>query len=179
MQKSRGKYKVLSRLGYNAIMRRWSGNKKKWENHVMYGKLQEESRSEKSHVRNPIVALKNQEIITNVKDPQAKIGDGKLRRRKDVHGMQLNQKTGRKRIYGGVTEDRIQKGRVKERKRYKKRKREEDRNYRKGRLISEKESVKDNLTQSTQEGFEKEEKKKRENNINIRIEYQIRKDEQI
>ena len=146
MRKSRGKYKVSGRLGYNAMLRRWSGTKKKWENHVMYSKpnakrdhSERDTGRKGNHVRNPIGRLKNEERIgTSLGEKKE---SGSRIRRKDRHGRQQSQKTGRKRIYGGVSGGKIEKDRSKQRKAYKEWKQETDRNYRKGRLISETEEV--------------------------------------
>jgi hypothetical protein len=149
MRKSRSKYKVCGRLGYNALLRRWSGTKKKWEHHVMYQKPGQENLDEKMEVsvRNPIVTLKNEDrrvAKTEKKETGGVAKTSSRRRRKDIHGIQQSQKTGRKRIYGGVSGENIQKDRSRQRKSYKEWKRETERNYRKGRLRSEAQKVMNN-----------------------------------
>lgn len=156
MRKSRGKYKVSGRLGYNAMLRRWSGNKKKWENHVIYSKPtvkrthenQDENQVKETHVRNPMVTLKNEERIGSVTEKKE---GSSIRRRKDIHGIQQSQKTGRKRIYGGVSGESIEKDRSRQRKSYKEWKRETERNYRKGRLRSEAQRVEETVEEGTRQ----------------------------
>lgn len=142
MRKSRGKYKRSGRLGYNVILRRWNGKKKKWNGHILGQNKEEKSRNEVQDMNgvNPVVALKNEDIVGGIKG--LKEGHMSMRlRRKDIHGIQQNQKTGRKRRYGGIVGKTIKKNRSEQRKAYKEWKRISDRNYRNGRLISEYQKV--------------------------------------
>lgn len=148
MRRGRGKYKRNERLGYNVILRRWSGKKKKWGGHVMEKTDQAlRSNMEEKQPRNPKVLRTNTErmggslisIEMDVDTSQKSSGSvsnvsqgPNVLRRKDMHGIHLSQKTGRKARYGGIDGDTVKKGRSEQRKRYKDWKRSEDRDYRNG-----------------------------------------------
>jgi hypothetical protein len=128
MRKKREKYKVCQRLGYNAGLRRWSGTKKKWQNHVRSGGVGEE-RNEPS-MKNPVTILTNEKRIGSSRKGKNRI------RRKDIHGLIQEQKTGRKRRYGGVRIDGMMKKVAQEIQAYKETKKRNEQRYRKGRKTS-------------------------------------------
>jgi len=130
MRKKRSQYKVCGRLGYNARLRLWSGKKKKWQKQGRFydelksGKSSQEGKTFKqagnpgstsTQVVNPVVVLTNEErrgygtanqtLDSTRSDQQGKKNTTPVKsriRRKDVHGIVQSQKTGRKRMYGGV-----------------------------------------------------------------------------
>jgi len=136
MRKERGKYKVCSRLGYNARLRQWSpGTKKKWEKTSIWRSSEKQKEGvglgEKGYqVSNGVIRFPNEERRGEWKSIRTK--GKKVIRRKDIHGRVQSQKTGRKRRYGNVPSKRIRKSLLKQRKAYKEVKRRKERTYRKG-----------------------------------------------
>jgi len=120
--KIRSKYKVCGRLGYNAMLRRWYGTKKKWRRK---GRFDPES-VEKRKVVNPVYRLLNEDRRRGGTHPTRV-------RRKDTHAKILNQRTGRKRRYGGVKRQAIRTHLKEQRRSYKELKGKNERRYRKGR----------------------------------------------
>jgi len=138
MRKERSQYKVCGRLGYNARLRLWSGNKRKWHKRGRFV-----SEGEPKKVVNPVVILSNKERrgdtnkrTTSRNQPSPTKNSGR-RRRKEVHGRIQNQQTGRKRRYGGVKGKVIRKDLQEQRKSSKKLKSQNERRYRKGRRRGE------------------------------------------
>jgi hypothetical protein len=89
------------------------------------------SNEERRGERNPYMATGEQGG-----DQPKKSGQKAVIRRKDVHGRVQNQKTGRKRRYGGVKREILQKDMGEQRNLYKKFKSQNERRYRKGKRIS-------------------------------------------
>jgi hypothetical protein len=154
MRKQQSQYKVCGRLGYNAMLRLWSGKTKKWQKHVMYSGTGNEKRSqtsgtnisqEQKKVVNPVVGLTNERrrgvVDRRTRSTQGKKRESKSRlRRKDMHGRVQGQKTGRKRRYGGVKIKEVRKNVRQQRKEYQEVKSMNERGYRKGRSMQAKQS---------------------------------------
>lgn len=148
MRKGRGKYKRNERLGLNVTLRRWAGKKKKWSGHVIE-KTDQDKMNElgEKQPRNPKVLITNMDRMGCVNEHSDNETESQhisisqqgpnVLRRKDIHGINLSQKTGRKGRYGGIVGDTVKEGRSEQRKTYKEWKRNEDRGYRNGLLRSE------------------------------------------
>jgi len=177
---------VCGRLGYNARLRLWSGKKKKWQKRGRFydelktGKASPEEKTSgytkqagnSISVVNPVVVLTNEErrgygtanqtFESTRSDQQRKKNPTPVKsmiRRKDVHGMVQSQKTGRKRMYGGVKRKTIRNDIQQQRAVYKQLKSENERRYRKGIRVSQASYVKrDPADRGIQRGLVKQRK---------------------
>lgn len=141
MRRKRGKYKRCGRLGYNARRRIWFGKKRKWEKSRRYQEGSQTGRKGKPQKVNPTKGLRNEERLEGVMGQSygkttGKGGKGQNRknprRMKDTYRNKLIRRTGRKRRYGQIPRERLQKQRRKKRERQKEAKNQMSRRYRKG-----------------------------------------------
>lgn len=177
MRKGRNKYKRNERLGFNVILRRWSGKKKKWSGHVIEKTNQDTINDlERKQSRNPKVLITNTERIGGVNNNDDELDSQQMGisqqgpnvlRRKDIHGIYQNQKTGRKGRYGGIVCDTVTKGRSEQRKTYKVWKRTEDRDYRNGLLRGE-DSIRNNEVDSKKQQIEVHRRAEMEIRVDVR-----------